>query len=154
MNFIRKLANFGADALWRILTVVAAFLLILSVAGSAVMSEWSGYINKTLGIQDTIIVETGDGEQDPTHFKSEFESYTDVMANAQAVAKQAQAEGTVLMKNDGGASDVIVEHCGDIYFMNGETEKAVEYWLKAKEIGSESKTIEQKIQQKRYIPEK
>ena len=58
------------------------------------------------------------------------------------------------MKNDGGASDVIVEHCGDIYFMNGETEKAVEYWLKAKEIGSESKTIEQKIQQKRYIPEK
>ena len=103
MNFIRKLANFGADALWRILTVIAVFLLILSVAGSAVMSEWSGYINKTLGIQDTIIVETGDGEQDPTHFKSEFESYTDVMENARAVAKQAQAEGTVLMKNDKGA---------------------------------------------------
>lgn len=91
MNFIRKLANFGADALWRILTVIAAFLLILSVAGSAVMSEWSGYINKALGIQDTMIVETGDGEQDPTHFKSEFESYTDVMENARAVAKQAQA---------------------------------------------------------------
>ena len=103
MNFIRKLANFGADALWRILTVIAAFLLILSVAGSAVMSEWSGYINKALGIQDTMIVETGDGEQDPTHFKSEFESYTDVMENARAVAKQAQAEGTVLMKNDEGA---------------------------------------------------
>ena len=57
------------------------------------------------------------------------------------------------MKNDGGESDVIVEHCGDIYFMNGETEKALEYWLKAKELGSASKTLDQKIQQKKYIPE-
>lgn len=50
MNFLRKAAKFGPDILWRILSVVAIFLLILSVAGSAVMTEWSGYINKTLGI--------------------------------------------------------------------------------------------------------
>ena len=56
------------------------------------------------------------------------------------------------MKNNGSKSDVIVEHCGDIYFMNGETEKAVEYWEKAKELGSTSKTIDQKIQQRKYIP--
>ena len=103
MNFLRKAAKFGPDILWRILSVVAIFLLILSVAGSAVMSEWSGYINKTLGIQDTAIVETGDGEQDPVHFKSEFETYQETMDNARAVAKQAQAEGTVLMTNENGA---------------------------------------------------
>ena len=103
MNFLRKAAKFGPDILWRILSVVAIFLLILSVAGSAVMTEWSGYINKTLGIQDTVIVETGDGEQDPVHFKSEFETYQETMDNARAVAKQAQAEGTVLMTNENGA---------------------------------------------------
>ena len=32
------------------------------------------------------------------------------------------------MKNDGEKSDVIVEHCGDIYFMTGDVEGALNYW--------------------------
>ena len=44
------------------------------------------------------------------------------------------------MKNDGEKSDVIVEHCGDIYFMTGDVEGALKYWKKALEMGSESKT--------------
>lgn len=58
------------------------------------------------------------------------------------------------MKNDGGKSDVIVEHCGDIYYMTGDTDKALEYWKQALEIGSKSKTLKQKIQKKKYIDEK
>lgn len=58
------------------------------------------------------------------------------------------------MKNDGGKSDVIVEHCGDIYYMTGDADKALEYWKQALEIGSKSKTLMQKIQKKKYIDEK
>ena len=58
------------------------------------------------------------------------------------------------MKNDGGKSDVIVEHCGDIYYMTGDADKALEYWKQALKIGSKSKTLKQKIQKKKYISDK
>ena len=57
------------------------------------------------------------------------------------------------MKNDGEKSDVIVEHCGDIYFFSGDAEGALKYWKKALEMGSESKTLKQKIEKKKYIAE-
>ena len=57
------------------------------------------------------------------------------------------------MKNDGEKSDVIVEHCGDIYFMTGDVEGALYYWKKALEMGSESKMLKQKIEKKKYIAE-
>ena len=57
------------------------------------------------------------------------------------------------MKNDGEKSDVIVEHCGDIYFMTGDVEGALKYWKKALEMGSESKTLKQKIEKKKDIAE-
>ena len=50
-------------------------------------------------------------------------------------------------------SDVIVEHCGDIYFMTGDVEGALGYWKKALEMGSESKTLKQKIEKKKFIAE-
>lgn len=57
------------------------------------------------------------------------------------------------MKSDGEKSDVIVEHCGDIYFMAGDVEGALKYWKQALEMGSESKTLKQKIEKKKYIAE-
>lgn len=57
------------------------------------------------------------------------------------------------MKNEGEKSDVVVEHCGDIYFMTGDVEGAVKYWKKALEMGSESKTLKEKIDKKKYIAE-
>lgn len=57
------------------------------------------------------------------------------------------------MKSDGEKSDVIVEHCGDIYFMTGDVEGALKYWKQALEMGSESKTLKQKIEKKKYIAE-
>lgn len=55
------------------------------------------------------------------------------------------------MKNDGAKSDVIVEHCGDIYYMTGDVDGALKYWKQALEMGSRSKTLKQKIQKKKYI---
>ena len=57
------------------------------------------------------------------------------------------------MKSDDEKSDVIVEHCGDIYYMTGDVDGALSYWKKALEMGSESKTLKQKIAKKKYIAE-
>ncbi len=70
------------------------------------------------------------------------------------------------MQNDGDVSSVVVEHCGDIYYMNGEQNKAVEYWKQAEELfqetpsdGSEArseeerKLLKKKITQKKYFTE-
>ena len=57
------------------------------------------------------------------------------------------------MKSDDEKSDVIVEHCGDIYDMTGDVDGALSYWKKALEMGSESKTLKQKIEKKKYIAE-
>lgn len=55
------------------------------------------------------------------------------------------------MKNGGGESDVVVEHCGDIYYMNGEKDEALKYWQKSKEMGNKSETLKKKIEQKKFI---
>lgn len=69
------------------------------------------------------------------------------------------------MKNGGDSSQVIVEHCGDIYYMLGEKDKALEYWKKAdsmenkEEDGAtprteaELKRLKRKIALKKYIEE-
>ena len=41
------------------------------------------------------------------------------------------------MQNGGSESSVVVEHCGDIYYLNGEHEKALEYWKRAEELAKE-----------------
>ncbi len=70
------------------------------------------------------------------------------------------------MQSDGSKSSVVVEHCGDIYYMNGDREKALEYWLQAEKLskeppqeGSEErsekelKLLRKKIAQKKYFAE-
>lgn len=56
-------------------------------------------------------------------------------------------------KNTNGedVSAEVLEHYGDVLFMTDEKDKALEYWQKAKEKGSESKTLDEKIKTKTYI---
>lgn len=56
------------------------------------------------------------------------------------------------LKNGGQESEVIMEHAGDIYFMIGEKEHALDFWQKALEMGGESVTLKKKVEQQRYIP--
>ena len=93
----------GKPALWRSLVAVSGLALSLSIGGSIVTKEWSGYINKFLNISNKVIVDDVDGEEDPIHFKSDFSDYRDVMKSARSIAKQVQAEGTVLMTNKNNA---------------------------------------------------
>lgn len=65
------------------------------------------------------------------------------------------------LQNDPDPSRVLLEHAGDIYYMAGQKEKALEYWKKAEakpvdkneEVPSEKdkQRLKQKIAQKKYI---
>lgn len=57
------------------------------------------------------------------------------------------------MAKDGEKSGEIIEHYGDILYKSGEKEKALEQWKKAKELKSESATLDKKIEQQTYIEE-
>lgn len=97
------MSKVGRPGLWRSLIVVSGVVLTLSIGGSVVTNEWSGYINKYLGISGTKIVDESDGNEDPIHFKSDFNDYKSVMNSARTLAKKVQAEGTVLMTNKNNA---------------------------------------------------
>jgi len=55
------------------------------------------------------------------------------------------------IKNGGDKNGVIVEHYGDILYMLGEKDTALEQWKKASQAGDASKLIDEKIKQQRYL---
>ncbi len=68
------------------------------------------------------------------------------------------------LQNDSNASSEVVEHAGDIYYMNGERDKALEYWKQAEELAKkpvadgdeprsdkELKLLKKKITHKKYF---
>ncbi len=57
------------------------------------------------------------------------------------------------MQHGGDTSSVIVEHAGDIYYMSDRKEEALKLWKQAQEMGSDSKTLSEKIRKKRFIKE-
>lgn len=55
--------------------------------------------------------------------------------------------------NSDDLSGVVKEHAGDIYAVNGDISRAMEFWQQAADGGSDSPTLHKKIAQKRYIEE-
>ena len=53
------------------------------------------------------------------------------------------------LQSGGDSSPVIVEHYGDVLFQLGQLEEALTAWEKAKELGSETEFIDQKIADKK-----
>jgi len=57
------------------------------------------------------------------------------------------------LNNGGGDNNTLLEHFGDILYELNNVDEAVKYWEKAKEKGSTSKVLEEKIRTKKYIEE-
>lgn len=55
------------------------------------------------------------------------------------------------IENDSTLGDVVLEHAGDIYYMSGEKEKALDFWTKAAEKGEGSGLLSKKIKLKRIV---
>ncbi len=98
-----KLTKFGPKVLWRTVCAVSGILLVLSIGGAAVTTEWSGYINGKLGLSSSKVVIDENSTEDPIHFKSVFSKYEDTLENARKVSKDIQREGSVLLTNKNGA---------------------------------------------------
>lgn len=58
------------------------------------------------------------------------------------------------VESDSTIGPVVIEHAGDIYAMNGDTSKAVEYWEKALSMGGDKAILQKKIKQRKYIKKK
>lgn len=58
------------------------------------------------------------------------------------------------LKNSENENSTLIEHYGDILFMSGEIEGALENWKKSLDLGNDSTILKQKIKEKRYIREK
>lgn len=75
-----------------------------------------------------------------------------------AIAEDTAIADTLETGEDGettelysGASEEMLEHAGDIYYMCGETETALEYWQRALQAGGDSKALRRKIKTKKYV---
>lgn len=62
------------------------------------------------------------------------------------LAQEYFIKANLTMPND----KIIVEHLGDVSFKLGDKTRAVEYWIKAKELKSSNGSLERKIQNKAY----
>ncbi|MBR2608001.1 MAG: tetratricopeptide repeat protein [Bacteroidaceae bacterium] len=65
--------------------------------------------------------------------------------------EEAKAYAEKLMQTNDEMSAVEYSHCGDVFAMCGDIERAVELWLEAQKLGDESKILKRKIKKKRYI---
>ena len=54
------------------------------------------------------------------------------------------------LNKGGDKSADLLEHYGDVVFMLGEVDEALQYWEKAKDAGSESEVLPRKIKDKKY----
>lgn len=70
---------------------------------------------------------------------------------AQKRYREAQEYIERAVRSEGEQSADVMEHCGDILYMNGDVEGALRCWHEAVELHSDSKTIEQKILQQKYV---
>ena len=64
------------------------------------------------------------------------------------IVKEAQEKA---LKAGGDQSGTILEHYGDILSKLGKKDEALNYWKKAKELGTDSGTIDKKIAEQKYF---
>lgn len=88
--------------IWRVSTVISAFLLTFSIGGTVITSQYSNKINGFLNIQGSQLVETGDPTETQIYYKSDYTSAKEVWEHNTDVAKRLEAEGAALLKNDNG----------------------------------------------------
>ena len=86
--------------LWSVMTVVMVILLIASIIGTNFAMAGSQAINIFLKTETYKVVDDGDGS-DSTYYESEYGSREELRDAGQAIAEQVEAEGAVLLINNG-----------------------------------------------------
>lgn len=87
-----------------------------------------------------------ENDHDPTLVRNREAFENSEIDESEALVEVAEeATGEPISKD-------ILDHAGDIYFMCGETDRAVEFWQKALEIDPKDKRIEKKVKSRKIAP--
>lgn len=89
-------------------------------------------------------------EKEPENANS-LDTYAWIMFKKKDYARAKEYIDKAIECNDDNGSAELWEHAGDIYFMNGEPEQAVEYWEKAFEFAPDSELLQRKVKHKTYF---
>ncbi|HBN12351.1 MAG TPA: glycosyl hydrolase [Clostridiales bacterium] len=95
---MKKLFN---KTLWMILSVVMATLLVISTALYTIAYSYQTLLNQTFGLKNYDIVDEGDGSENTEYFKAKYTEKQELMTAGATVSEAVEAEGLVLMKNNG-----------------------------------------------------
>ena len=116
----KKMGNKAFAGIWGSLL---AILLIAVIVGNYFGMKYSTLITRSLGHSSSKVVTTGaTGNSD--YFTSDFASHEELIAYQADVSRQIEAEGIVLLKNDGGlpladGSKVTLLGAGSTQFLYG-----------------------------------
>lgn len=100
---VRQKRKSSRRLLKKLLLNLFAILLALAFFVNVVANENAGQLNAFLGIPTTKTAYVGEGEPGPypRYFESAYESIADLKAAGLAKVQEVEAEGAVLLKNDG-----------------------------------------------------
>lgn len=89
-------------------------------------------------------------EKEPENANS-LDTYAWIMFKKKDYARAKEYIDRAMQSEEGSSSAELWEHAGDIYFMNGEPEKALEYWERAIELNPDSELLQRKVKHKTYF---
>ncbi len=87
--------------LWTVLSVVTATILVLSLALYTIAYSYEPLLNATFGLKNYREIDTGDGTENTEYFAAKYTNAEAIHAYADEVSERLEAEGLVLLKNDG-----------------------------------------------------
>jgi len=87
--------------LWTVLSVITATVLVLSICAYTIAYSYEALLNATFGLKNYREIDTGDGTENTEYFTAKYTTAEDIHAYADDVSERLEAEGLVLLKNDG-----------------------------------------------------
>ena len=80
-----------------------------------------------------------------------LDTYAWILFKRERYAEAKEYIDKALSHLESDQNATIVEHAGDIYALNGEMDKAVEYWKRAIKEGGDAKILRKKINLRKYF---
>ncbi|MCM1077540.1 MAG: tetratricopeptide repeat protein [Bacteroides sp.] len=96
----------------------------------------------------SMIEKASDAEPDNA---TTLDTYAWVLFKRKDYAKAREVIDRTLSLMDNEQSAEVLEHAGDIYFMDGDPDGAVEFWKKALELAPDNELLQRKVKHKTYF---
>lgn len=81
-----------------------------------------------------------------------LDTYAWVLFKRKDYAKAREViDRTIELTSEEEMSSDVLEHAGDIYFMDGEPDRAVNYWREALELDPDNELLQRKVRHKTYF---